>query len=65
MVIGGGGGKCCCGLPPLGVSAVMAEHVSLLCACSQTFVETTHTKSDSAVFQHKKRSTENYIALNN
>jgi hypothetical protein len=30
------------GLPPLGVPAVLAEHASHLCACSQTSVETTH-----------------------
>jgi hypothetical protein len=30
------------GLPPLGVSAVQAEHASHLCACSQTSVEITH-----------------------
>ena len=30
------------GLPPLGVPAVVAEHASHLCACSQTSVETTH-----------------------
>jgi hypothetical protein len=44
------------GLPPLGVPAVQAEHVSHLCACSQTSIEITHThiKYDSAVFQHKK-----------
>jgi hypothetical protein len=30
------------GLPPLGVPAVLAEHDSHLCACSQTFVEITH-----------------------
>jgi hypothetical protein len=27
---------------PLGVPAVLAEHASLLCACSQTSKETTH-----------------------
>jgi hypothetical protein len=30
------------GLPPLGVPAVLAEHASLLYACSHTSVETTH-----------------------
>jgi hypothetical protein len=30
------------GLPPLGVPAVLAEHASHLCVCSQTSVETTH-----------------------
>jgi hypothetical protein len=30
------------GLPPLGVPAVLAEHASHLCACSQTFIEITH-----------------------
>jgi uncharacterized membrane protein YjjB (DUF3815 family) len=30
------------GLPPLGVPAILAEHASLLCACSQTSVESTH-----------------------
>jgi hypothetical protein len=30
------------GLPPLGVPAVLAEHASHLCACSQTSVEITH-----------------------
>jgi hypothetical protein len=30
------------GLHPPGVSAVLAEHASHLCACSQTSVETTH-----------------------
>jgi hypothetical protein len=29
-------------LPPLGVPAVLAEHASHLCACSQTSVEVTH-----------------------
>jgi hypothetical protein len=29
-------------LPPLGVLAVLAEHASHLCACSQTSVEITH-----------------------
>jgi hypothetical protein len=29
-------------LPPLGVPAALAEHVSYLCACSQTSVEITH-----------------------
>jgi hypothetical protein len=29
-------------LPPLGVSVVLAEHASHLCACSQTSVEITH-----------------------
>jgi hypothetical protein len=29
-------------LPPLGVPAVLAEHASLFCACSQTSVETIH-----------------------
>ena len=29
-------------LPPPGVPAVLAEHASHLCACSQTSVETTH-----------------------
>jgi hypothetical protein len=48
-------------LPPLGVHAVLAEHASHLCACSQTSIEITHIyiKSDSAVFQHKKRCIEN------
>jgi hypothetical protein len=30
------------GLPPLGVPAVLAEHASHLCACSQTSVEIAH-----------------------
>jgi hypothetical protein len=30
------------GLPPVGVPAILAEHTSLLCACSWTSVETTH-----------------------
>jgi hypothetical protein len=30
------------GLPPLGVPAVLAEHASHLCTCSQTSVEITH-----------------------
>jgi hypothetical protein len=42
-------------LPLPGVPAALAEHASHLCACSQTSVETTHIKSDSAVFQHKKK----------
>jgi L-asparaginase II len=48
-------------LSPLGVPAVLAEHASHLCVCSQTTVEITHIyiKSDSAVFQHKKRCMEN------
>jgi hypothetical protein len=29
-------------LPPLGVPAVLAEHASHLCACSQTSVEIAH-----------------------
>ena len=29
-------------LPPLGVPAVLAEHASHICACSQTSVEITH-----------------------
>jgi hypothetical protein len=29
-------------LPPLGVSVVLAEHASHLCACSQTSIEITH-----------------------
>jgi hypothetical protein len=29
-------------LPPLGVPAVLAEHASHLCVCSQTSVEITH-----------------------
>jgi hypothetical protein len=29
-------------LPPLGVSAVPAEHALHLCACSLTSIETTH-----------------------
>jgi hypothetical protein len=36
------------------VPAVPAEHALHLCACSQTYVESTHIRSDSAVFQHKK-----------
>jgi hypothetical protein len=52
-------------LPPPGVPAALAEHASHLCACSQTSVETTHIRSDSAVFQHKKRYTEIFTALNN
>jgi hypothetical protein len=30
-------------LPPPGVPAVLVEHALHLCACSQTFVERTHT----------------------
>jgi hypothetical protein len=30
------------GLHPRGVPAVLAEHASHLCACSQTSIETTH-----------------------
>jgi hypothetical protein len=30
------------GLPPPGVPAVLAEHASHLCACSQTSIEITH-----------------------
>jgi hypothetical protein len=30
------------GLPPLGVPAVLAEHASHLCTCSQTYVEIAH-----------------------
>jgi hypothetical protein len=49
------------GLPPLGVPAVQVEHALHLCACSQTSVEITYIyiKSDSTVFQHKKRCIEN------
>jgi hypothetical protein len=43
------------GLLPLGVPAALAKHASHLCACSQTSVGITHIRSDSAVFQHKKR----------
>jgi hypothetical protein len=48
------------GLLPLGVPAALAEHASHLCAYSQTSVGIIHTyiKSDSAVFQHKKRCIE-------
>jgi hypothetical protein len=52
-------------LPLPGVPAILAEHTSLLYACSQIYVETTHIRSDSVVFQHKKRYTEIFIALNN
>jgi hypothetical protein len=52
-------------LHPPGVPAVPAEHALHLCACSQTSVEITHIRSDSAVFQHKKRYMEIFIALNN
>jgi hypothetical protein len=31
-------------LPPPGVPDVLAEHALHLCACSQTFVESTHTQ---------------------
>jgi hypothetical protein len=51
-------------LPLPGVLVVPAEHALHLCACSQISVESTHIKSDSAVFQHKKRYTEIFIALN-
>jgi hypothetical protein len=51
-------------LPPLGVLAALAVHASHLYACSQTSIETTHIRSDSAVFQHKKRYTEIFTALN-
>jgi hypothetical protein len=51
-------------LPPLGVPTALAVHASHLCACSQTSVETTHIRSDSTVFQHKKRYTEIFTALN-
>jgi hypothetical protein len=30
------------GLPPLGVPAVLAEHASHLCVCSQTSIDITH-----------------------
>ena len=52
-------------LPPLGVPASLAVHASHLCACSQTSVEITHIRFDSAVFQHKKRYTEIFTSLNN
>jgi hypothetical protein len=53
-------------LHPPGVPAFLVEHASHLYACSQTSVETTHIiRSDSVVFQHKKRYTEIFIALNN
>jgi hypothetical protein len=38
-----------------GVPTVLDEHGLHLCACSQTSVESTHIRSDSTVFQHKKR----------
>jgi hypothetical protein len=53
------------GLHLPGVPAVPAEHASHLRACSQTSVKITHIRSDSVVFQHKKRYTEIFIALNN
>jgi hypothetical protein len=52
-------------LPPPGVPAAPAEHAFHLCAYSQTSVESTHIRSDPAVFQHKKRYMEIFIALNN
>jgi hypothetical protein len=52
-------------LPLLVVPAVLVEHVLHLCVCSHTSVESTHVRPDSAVFQHKKRYTEIFIALNN
>ena len=52
-------------LPPLGVPAILAEHALHLCACSQTYIESTHIRSDSIVFQHKKRYMEIFTALNN
>jgi hypothetical protein len=45
-------------LHPPGVPAVLAEHALHLCACSQTSVGITHIRSNSAVFQHKKRCIE-------
>jgi hypothetical protein len=54
-------------LPPPGVPVVPVEHALHLGAYSQTSVESTHThiKSDSTVFQHKKRYMENFLALDN
>jgi hypothetical protein len=52
-------------LPPPRGPAARAEHALHLGACSQTSVESTHIKSNSAVFQHKKRYMEIFIALNN
>jgi L-asparaginase II len=45
-------------LHPPWVPAVQAKHASHLCACSQTSVGITHIRSDSVVFQHKKRCVE-------
>jgi hypothetical protein len=52
-------------LPPPRVPDAPAEHAFHLCACSQTSVKSTHIRSDSAVFQHKKRYMEIFITLNN
>jgi hypothetical protein len=45
-------------LHPPRVPTIQAKHASHLYACSQTSVEITHIRSDSVVFQHKKRCIE-------
>ena len=61
----GGGVATATELPPPRVPTSPAEHPFHLCACSQTSVESTHTSDlDSAVFHHKKRYIEIFIALN-
>jgi hypothetical protein len=52
-------------LSPPGVPAAPTEHVLHLGAYFQTSVESTHISDLTAVFQHKKRYMEIFIALNN
>jgi hypothetical protein len=52
-------------VPPPGVPVAPAEHTLHLDAFSQTSVERTHIRSNSAVFQHEKRYMEIFITLNN
>jgi hypothetical protein len=47
------------------VPAAPAEHAFHLRTCFQTSIESTHIRSDSAVFQHKKRYKEVLTSLNN
>jgi hypothetical protein len=51
-------------VPPTGVPAAPAEHAFHLCVCCQTSIESTYIKSDSTVFQHKKRCIEVFTLLN-
>jgi hypothetical protein len=66
MVIGGGGGKCCCGAASSwGAYCSGCARLAPLRLFSDICRNHTHIRSDSAVFQHKKRYTEIFTALNN